>query len=361
MQRLSIDSLEPGMITHHRVYSGDGKVLLGSQVPLTASYIQGIKRMGVASITINNPIVESIGITYEETLSQEAKMQAVQVLKEAFEDAKKGKMLNLYKVSSLAKLILNSVKYNQLIRLDNSVIAEDYLYLHCVNVAALVTVIAYDMGYNEGRLNELIMGALLHDIGYALLEKETGFTDSDDNEHATVGFDYVRKLRGYSIVSGHIVFQHHERWDGKGYPRGLKEEDIHEYARITAIADTYDLLVTDRSGREPLLPHQAYEAIMAMSLDVFDKQIADTFLHKIPLYPVGTFVEMDTGHIGVVTKALPKLQSRPTVAMIADPAGVFFEKMQEVDLTKFLTTFIARVLSEKEIVELTRRFEETVR
>jgi len=358
MQKLSVKLLEPGMLTHGRVLTADGAVLLGSEVVLNTNYIKGVKRLGVSAIFVKNPILDSIGLEYEETLSEDAKLQAVAIIKECFNEAKAGRKLDVYKVSTLAKTIIESVKHNQLIRLDNSFTPDNFLYIHCVNVAALVTVIAHDLGFNEKRLHELVMGALLHDIGIALLDQEKDFAyQENDIEHPTLGFDYVRKLRGYSTVSSHIVFQHHECYDGSGYPRRLQQNAIHEYARITAIADTYDLLVSDWSGKHPLLPHEAYEALMSMSLNAFDKEIADLFLAKLPLYPIGTFVKLDTGHIGVVTHALPKLQSRPTIAIIRDANGSFFHQPQTIDLTKLLTTFITYVLTEKEVVELTKEYD----
>lgn len=358
MQKLSVKLLEPGMLTHGRVLTADGAVLLGSEVVLNANYIKGVKRLGVSAIFVQNSILDSVGLQYEETLSEDTKLQAIAIVKDCFTEAKAGRMLDVYKVSTLAKTIIESVKHNQLIRLDNSFTPDNYLYIHCVNVAALVTVIAHDLGFSESRLHELVMGALLHDIGIAILDQEKNFAfQENDEEHPGAGFEYVRRLRGYSTVSSHIVFQHHECYDGSGYPRRLQQKAIHEYARITAIADTYDLLISDWSGKHPLLPHEAYEALMSMSLHAFDKEIADLFLAKIPLYPVGTFVKLDTGHIGVVTEALPKLQSRPTLAIIRDGNGTFFDRPQTIDLTQLLTTFITYVLTEKEVVELTKDYD----
>lgn len=359
MQKLSVNLLEPGMVTHTRVHSADGNILLGSQLALTNNYIKSLSKLGVTSIYIKNPLLEKLGVEYDETLSEETKLQAVKTLKACFLEAKSGCSLDVSKLSRLAATIVDSVKRNQLIRLDNSFLPEDYLYIHCVNVAALSTVLAYDLGYPTARLHDLIMGALLHDIGIALLNKEHDFAFmEDDTEHPTIGFEYVRKLRNYSTLSSHVVFGHHEWYDGNGYPRGIEGEGISEYARIVALADTYDLLISEWSGAQPLLPHEAYEALMSMSTSAFDKQLADLFLAKLPLYPVGCFVKLDTGHVGIVSQALPKLQSRPEIMVIQDPAGTFFDQPQTVDLTKHLTTFIHQVLSEKETVALSKQYSE---
>jgi putative nucleotidyltransferase with HDIG domain len=325
--------------------------LLGSKIQLTERYIEKIQKMGVSCLTITNPIIERLGLVYEETLPEEKKSEVIRLLKDSFDDAKKGKLIDVYRISALAKMIEETTRKNQIIRMDNITTLEDYVYTHCVNVAALVAVIASDMDYNAMKMHDLVMGALLHDIG-RILEDE----NANELEHPQKGFDYARKLRGYSVVSGHIILEHHEKYDGTGYPRGLRGNQIHEYARITAVADAYDTMVSGLQQNELLLPHQAYEGIMAMSGTYLDRELANIFLAKAPLYPVGTFVVLDSGHVGVVTEAWPKLQSRPTVMILTDSNGELNNEWSEINLTKELTTFITRILSEEEVIELTQKY-----
>lgn len=352
MQKVSIENLNEGMTTYNRLCTADGRVLLGSRIQLSANYIKRIQNLGIYNLSITNPIIERIGLVYEETLPEDKKSEAIKTLKASFDDAKDGKFLNVYSISAMAKMIIESVRMNQIIRLDNNVTKDDYVYGHCINVAALTAVIASDVGYDAMRMHELVMGALLHDIGRVL---ENGSVREE--EHPEKGFEYIRKLRDYSIVSGHVVFQHHEKYDGTGYPRSLRGNNIHEYARITAVADAYDSMVSDFQKGRVLLPHQAYEAIMSMSGTYLDKEIADIFLAKAPLYPVGTFAILDSGHIGVVTEVRPKMQARPTITVITDSHGVFENEWLEVNLTKNLTTFINHVMSEKEVIQLTQKYE----
>lgn len=351
MQKVSVQNLKQGMTTYNRLRTADGRTLLGSQIQLTERYIEKIQKMGVYCLTITNPIIERLGLVYEDTLPEEQKSEATRFLKDSFNDAKKGKLIDINGISALAKMIEKTISKNQIIRMDNITTPEDYVYSHCVNVAALVAVIASDLDYNTTKMHELVMGALLHDIGKALDDE-----NANDLEHPQRGFDYARKLRGYSVVSGHIILEHHEKYDGTGYPRGLRENQIHEYARITAIADVYDGMVSGLHQKELLLPHQAYEGIMAMSGTYLDRELANIFLAKAPLYPVGTFVVLDTGHVGVVTEAWPKLQSRPTVKIITDSNGNLNNEWSTINLTRDLTTFITRILSEEEVIELTQNY-----
>lgn len=350
MQKVSVQNLRQGMTTYNQLRAADGRVLLGSRVELNERYIQRIQDMGIFSLSITNPIIERMGLIYEETLSDEHKSEVTKKLKGIFDDAKKGVLIDVQRISALAKIIEDTVRKNQIIRMSNITSAEDYIYTHCVNVAALVAIIASDLGYTALKLHELVMGALVHDIG-----KVFDGSEVNEGEHCKLGFEYVRKLRGFSVVSMHVVLDHHEKYDGTGYPRNLSGSQILEYAKITAIADAYDAMVSDQQ-QELLLPHQAYEALMSMSGTFFDREIVNTFLIKVPLYPVGTFVVLDSGHIGVIIEARPKMQSRPTVMRLTDAKGLFTTEWTEINLAENLTTFIQRVMSEDEVIELTNSY-----
>lgn len=352
MQKVSVQHLKQGMTTYNRLRAADGRILLGSQIQLTESYIEKMKKMGVFCLTVTNPILERIGLVCEETLPEEKKAEVTRLLKDAFDDAKQGKLIDVYRISALAKMIEDTIRKNQIIRMDNITMREDYVYTHCVNVAVLAAVVASDLGYNAIKMHELVMGALLHDIGRVLQDE-----NANEQEHPQKGFDYARKLRGYSVVSGHIILGHHEKYDGTGYPRGLQGDQIHEYARITAIADAYDAMVSGLQQQELLLPHQAYEGIMAMSGTYLDRELANIFLAKAPLYPIGTFVVLDSGHIGVVTKAQPKLQSRPAVMILTDSNGELSNEWSEINLAQELTTFIMHIMPEEEVIELTQNYQ----
>ncbi|HWR09865.1 HD-GYP domain-containing protein [Sporomusa sp.] len=352
MQKVSINNLAEGMTTYTRLCTADGRVLLGSRIRLSASYIKKIHNLGVLNLFVTNPIIERIGLVYEETLPEDKRTEAIRILKTSFDNAKEGKLIDVHSIYIMAKTIIETVKSNQLIRLDTTVTADDYVYSHCINVAALAAVIASDMEYNSAKMQELVMGALLHDIGKVL---DNGNVSEEDHPHK--GFEYARKLRDYSIVASHVIYQHHEKVDGTGYPRGISGEQLHEYARITAVADAYDTIVSDFPKGQALLPHQAYEAIMSMSGTYLDKEIADIFLAKAPLYPLGTFVVLDSGFIGVVTEARPKLQARPTITVITDAQAIFQAEWVEIELAKNLTSFINHVMSEKEVLALTKKYE----
>ena len=109
-------------------------------------------------------------------------------------------------------------------------------------------------------------------------------------QHARYGFDILRNLHSISLLVAHCAFQHHERLDGSGYPRGLVENEIHPYAKIIAVADVFDAVTSDRVYRDKMLPSQGIELIESGSGTIFDKRVVEAFKRSIVHYPNGTIV-----------------------------------------------------------------------
>jgi HD-GYP domain-containing protein (c-di-GMP phosphodiesterase class II) len=147
----------------------------------------------------------------------------------------------------------------------------------------------------------------------------------------------------------HIALQHHEKYDGKGYPRGLRQDEIHEFSRIVAIVDVYDAVTSDRPYRQALLPHEAYELLLALGNQHFDPAILQVFLDKIAVYPVGTVVRLNTGDIGVVLSVEPGMQSRPTIRLIMDKHRRLYPVITTLDMRNHLTVFVDQVVEYKDL------------
>ena len=109
------------------------------------------------------------------------------------------------------------------------------------------------------------------------------------------------------------VGQHHERWDGSGYPARMQGEDISPFARIIAMADTYFEMVSRRPGREAYMPHEAVEFILAYNGVLFDPELVQIFTRLVPLYPTGTTVRLNTGELGIICDANMSHIGRPVM------------------------------------------------
>ncbi len=170
-----------------------------------------------------------------------------------------------------------------------------------------------------------------------MMDEPTSLTAIEKHEvhqHSQYGYQILNE---YASVAPEIVMtilDHHERWDGSGYPRGLKSSDISSYARIIAVTDTYYALVSRRPHRQSYLPHEAIEFIMAYSGDLFDPELVRLFTKLVPLYPTGVMVNLNTGESGIISNAKPGFIGRPVVRICCDKDLKELTKPYDMDLTE---------------------------
>jgi HD-GYP domain-containing protein (c-di-GMP phosphodiesterase class II) len=130
--------------------------------------------------------------------------------------------------------------------------------------------------------------------------------------HADIGAQMLQS-NAYSPLVRAVVREHHERWDGKGYPRGLAGHDISQLARIAAVADVYDAVTSHRPYSRAKPAHVGVEVIVSGSGTAFDPEVVEMFRRVVMPYPVGTELRMADGTVGVVASAEPGAPSRPLV------------------------------------------------
>ena len=370
MQKIAALNLQPGMVLARNIFSIDGVLLLSAGTLLNLPQIERLQQFNLASVYIKNPFIDQIADsdiieTIPEIVREETRVQAVQIVHSAFENLAANRELEMQPFKETADFIIDEVIKNRgaMIHLTDIRARDGYTFGHSVNVCVLATFTGMQLGYSLQQLKELSLGALLHDTGKMLIPQEIlvkpGPLSADERKvmekHAEFGFDILRRQSEIPLVSAHIAFQHHEKFDGTGYARSLGGADIHEYARIVAIADVYDAITSDRPYKEGTLPHEAYELMISLANTHFDPRILRIFLNQIAVYPLDSVVRINTGEIALVTKVVPGLQTRPTLKIIFNADGCRLENGPEVDLTKHLTTFIDKVFSPVELLELDMR------
>lgn len=218
---------------------------------------------------------------------------------------------------------------------------DDYTFTHNVNVSTIALLIGLDMGLNKDELEELATGCLLHDVGkiklsLELLNKEESLNDDDIYDlrtHPRQGYDILIKSRGLTEKMRLVALQHHEKFQGNGYPGRLKGEEISLFARICSVADSYDALTTKRPYRMAMSPYDAIK-IMNAAVDVhYDPRILRAFVKKFSLYPSGSFVRLNDQSIALVLRNNSTSVIRPVVRLIRQPNGELYTQREEVDLS----------------------------
>lgn len=224
--------------------------------------------------------------------------------------------------NNIANDLMKAITDNESIAVDISAlkVSDEYTFKHSVDVATMAMIIGKQHGLTEKEVYEIGIAGLLHDIGKTkipneLLNKAGKLTDEEFllmKQHALFGYSILKdkKELSDSVLMG--VLQHHEKLNGKGYPLGVPEEKIYEYAKIISTADIYDALVTERPYKKAFSPRDAVEMIMAMT-DELDINVMRSFLDSIILYPVGSTVQLSNGENAKVIENNPKYVLRPKV------------------------------------------------
>jgi putative nucleotidyltransferase with HDIG domain len=199
---------------------------------------------------------------------------------------------------------------------------DPYTFRHSLNVGRLSYLLGKHMNLPDLALEQIVLGALLHDIGKlavpADLLKKPGRLLPEEyvliKTHPINGFLKLQEVALPAEVT-RIVQQHHERWNGQGYPLGLQGEKIHPYAQIVGIADVFDALTSARSYRPAIPPYHALEIIIKLRDRDFSANIVSCLLDAVTLYPPNCLIHLNTGELGKVVSYDKHFPTRPRVSV----------------------------------------------
>lgn len=361
MRRVSTRNLQPGMMVARTIYSSSGRVLLAAGVRITPKYIKRLTDVGIASVYIKDGLFGEPD-NIPDAVSEKSRLETVQLVKNSFVSLEINQRINVRAVRKIVDSIIDELLASRevLYHLTDIRSYDDYTFYHCVNVCILALMTAITVGYDQLKLKELGIGALLHDIGKIRISKEIltkpGELNSEEygliRQHPEFGYEILRTYDDVPLLSAHVCLQHHERWDGKGYPRGLSGEQIHEHARIVAVADVYEALLADRPYRPAYSVNQAVTIVSRMTNTYFQPRTVAALISNIAVFPIGSVVMLSSGQVGIVVDVNSNAPTRPIVKVIFDQYSNQILKPHEIDLTRLHTVFISKVLSSEEVYEL---------
>ncbi|NMO95522.1 HD-GYP domain-containing protein [Paenibacillus lemnae] len=357
MRLVPVHLLQPGMVLGKKIYNADGLILLSDGVQLTSGLIRRLDDYGLHYVYIEDAVTEDIAIP--EMLSAESRLAAVRAIQSSFKNlenqpALKGSFLHLGKsFTGMIDSVIDEVSSMEVsMVLLTDINANDYnLYQHSLNVCLYTMVLGLSYGYTREQLRMLCLGALLHDIGKtripaSIVQKPGRLSELEFSEmktHTEIGYQILKDEPNIPLLSAHCAFQHHERLDGSGYPRGLKGPEIHEFAKWIAITDSYDAMTAQRVYKPARLPHEAVEIMYSGSGILYEQSFLALFRDRVAIYPPGITVVLTTGEVGVVSKINAKIPHRPIVRILYNPAGEQLTSPYEVDLSQCLSIMITGI------------------
>ncbi len=351
MRRVPVEQLQIGMVIGKAVCTGDGSMLFTPGTVIEAGHLKQLLDAGVACVEIKDG---DTGVKENKLTRSEI----TRTVRNIFKDITLTNPLEQGAVKQTVNDMLRQVLKNRCVMLHLTEFrgSDLYVFSHSVNVCMLALIVGLFMNLKRDQLKNLGLAALLHDVGRNKVPKSILYKPAPLSEleyaqvkkHTVYGYEMLKRYNQIPEQVCLAALQHHERLDGSGYPHGLVGEEIDLFARIVAVADVFDALLTDRPFRKGFFPHQAVDIILN-SAGQFDQEVMRVFTENVAIYPLGSVVSLNNGEIGVVVDVNRSHRTRPVVRIMYDRDAQKLAFIKEIDLSKSSDIYITRILREEQV------------
>ncbi len=296
------------------------------------------------------PEMKSITSGEKVIVNKKTQVVAFKAVSDVIHNVKNGHSIDTASTNEVSKTLVEDVLSapDAIMNLMDIKSFDDYTFTHNINVSTISLFIGEALGLDKADLEDLGMGCMLHDVGkinipLEILNKNGKLTDEEFAQmksHPMKGYEILQRSKGISERAKRIALEHHEKFDGSGYPNRISKETISLFGRICAVADVYDALTTDRPYRVAMQPYDAMKILVAGMDKHFDPHILNTFIRKFSIYPAGSLVKMNNGSIALVLRNNPQAVIRPVIKLITNEKGRHVSERIEIDLLTDKTLFI---------------------
>ena len=288
---------------------------------------------------------EDIATSLEEELlhAKKAANEASRVVTSIMDDVRLGRQVDIERVDGVVDAMVASILRNKdaMLSLGRIRSADEYTFQHSVSVAALMIAFARDQGNDHDKVMEIGTGALLHDIGKMktpdhILNKPGKLSEEEFSEmrmHVVYSDEILRATEGISADALAVAAQHHERFDGTGYPHGLAGNAINHFGQMAAIVDVYDAISSDRCYHKGQEPTAVLKKLLEWGKYHFNETLVHQFIRCVGIYPVGTLVRLESGRLAVVVESGERGPLYPVVRAIFDTRTRSYLSPVTIDLS----------------------------
>lgn len=359
MRLVTLSNLQEDARLARDIVSGrDGAPLLRAGVALSARFIDHLGKAGIQAVWVDDELGR--GIDPVPAISPQTRGLATRALSAVHEEARRavaaGRGLDPEATDDLSDVvdaILQEVEEHdgKTVVLADLCGASAYTVQHSIDMTALGLLVGRRLITEHGwldykgerqddrieeRLFRLGMGLLLADIGKlaipeSILNKPGKLTEEEwevVKAHPKAGVKLIRDAGAWCPLVQGCVLRHHERWNGSGYPEGKAASEVHEMARIAAVADVFDAITSERPFAAAKPTHVGVQTILAGAGTQFDPVICEVFSHRVAPFPAGVEVELADGRQAIVV-SVPELEmDRPVLRVISGPGAPFDVALQ---------------------------------
>lgn len=307
------------------IYNTNGIMFINRGTVLNKVALDRVKSMGISTLFIED---NNDDFSLIQTIEPVKKIIIIRKLKNEFDSIKKTKKINEIAVENIVKELIENINlsenaffFNNIGRMQGENID---LVIHSVNVAIMALFVGAAKRFDIKKIYNLGLGALLHDIGKLVTDKE--------EDHPLEGYKMARQGYQLSSFTNISILQHHENVDGTGYPYRLTGDKINEFPKIIAVCDGYVKEIFDNNQA---LPYLVLEKLMAQGLRKYDLETLQLFKKSIYCYPNGLTVRLSNGDEGVVIMQNKGFPDRPVIKVNTSNENKYINLMK--DHTKFIS------------------------
>ena len=353
MKRVDVNNLAGGEILSRDLYAQNyGNILMPKGTVLKKEYIDKLELLGIHTVFIEE--------------SGESSAKKVELMEDCQNKIKQVLERHIYKHNAELEKLCNMAENMIMEAINEEPLNEQIveinehsgdMYTHSMQVCTLSTMLALKSGLERRKVLDILKGALLHDIGLryitvpyenVCIEELPKSSQEEYRKHSLEGYKALEKENWISSEVKNIIFFHHERLDGSGYPLKLSGDRLSLPIKIVSICDAFDEQV-EGIGHKRCRLQEAREYLRDNRGILFDKNLTEEFLKMIVQYPTGCAVTLSTGERGRVISQNKEMPERPVVSLLYDKEGKNYIKPRELNLMKALHVFIVESSDEKHV------------
>lgn len=330
MRLVEFADLRPGMLIADNFYGLNGGILAKRGAEITDKYIESLSQYEIPYLYVLDEHSKDLNVQC--TITSEMRNEATQNLKKLYLAIRNEQTGNYHAymqdcLNSIDKLTEDIIAEKiDLYDVFDIKMIENYRYQQPVNVTIISLIIGKCLSLSSLEMYRLAIGAFFHDIGNMfipeeVLSKDGSLSDAEYNlikTHCEEGYRFTKEVFNLPMRSYLAILQHHERYDGNGYPLMKKGEDISVYGRIVAIADVFDALSSRRRQRLAMPPAQAFKIIIEGIGKQFDPKFVKAFAERVSPYPIGFTIKLQDGRVGIVVENFQGKPFNPNLRIIEE-------------------------------------------